>query len=247
MVGDVLFSGENILIGGGGGFGPRSYLHVGDRCLISSNCLLNTGESITIGNEVGLSPHVQLYTHNHWQNVLRGYTARHAPIVVEDGAYITGNCLVAPGVRVGEGATVMANSVVAANVDAFTAVSGTPATVVAHVKTDLTEAQKDRIVRHMMTEMADALRFQGFNPDSVVYVPAYDWQHPPEAEIILTFKVTDLPDPIERPVIFDLASFNVYGAQTRLSDEVRNFLRRRGIRFKPILWRYTHDEGFYVQ
>ncbi|MCL5958544.1 MAG: hypothetical protein M1358_04365 [Chloroflexi bacterium] len=247
VAGDVLFSGENILIGGGGAFGPRSALRIGDNCLISSNCLLNTGEPITIGDEVGLSPNVQLYTHNHWQNVLRGYTARHAPIVVERGAYVTGNCLVAPGVRIGEGATVLANSVVSFNVDPYTIVSGNPAQAVGKVNTVLSEAQKDRIVRHLMTEMEESLRFLGVDTGSVVYLPSFDCLEPTKAEVVLTFQPTNLPDSLGRPVVFDLTAFQVHGSQTRLSGEVRNFLRRRGIRFKPHLWRYTHDEGFYVQ
>jgi len=247
VIGDVFFSGENILIGGGGAFGPRSSLHVGDNCLVSSNCLLNTGESITIGDEVGLSPNVQLYTHNHWQNVLRGYSAGHAPIVVESGAYITGNCLVVPGIRIGEGATVLANSVVAANVDSYTVVSGVPARAVAHVNTSLTKAQKDHIMQRLMTEMADILQFHGFNPKTVVYIPTYDCRTATEADVILAFEIINLPDSLDRPTIFDLTEFRVYGPQTRLTDEVRNFLRRRGIRFKPMYWRYTHDKGFFVQ
>jgi sugar O-acyltransferase (sialic acid O-acetyltransferase NeuD family) len=243
VIGDVFFSGENILIGGGGAFGPRSALHIGDNCLVSSNCILNTGEPIILEDDVGLSPNVQLYTHNHWQNVLRGYSARHAPIVVESGAYITGNCLVAPGVRIGEGSTILANSVADANVDPYTVVSGVPTRVVSHINTNLTRSQKDHTVRLLMPEMADVLRFQGFDPKRVVYVPAYDCSTATEGEIILTFEVINLPDSLERPVIFDLTSFRVYGSQTRLSDEVRNFLRRRGIRFKPIYWRYTYDMG----
>ena len=247
VIGDVFFSGENILIGGGGAWGPRSSLHVGDSCLVSSSCVLNTGEPITLGDEVGLSSNVRLYTHNHWQNVLRGYSARHASIVVESGAYITGNCLVVPGVRIGEGATVLANSVVDANVDSYTVVSGVPARVVSHINTDLTRVQKDHIMQRLMPEMSDILRLQGFDPETVVYVSTYDCRTATQAKVILTFEIINLPDSLERPVIFDLTSFHVYGSQTRLSDEVRNFLRRRGIRFKPIYWRYTYDKGFYVQ
>ncbi|RLC82167.1 MAG: hypothetical protein DRJ03_05105 [Chloroflexi bacterium] len=247
VIGDMFFSGNDILIGGGGAWGPRSSLHIGNGCLVSSNCVLNTGEPITIGDEVGLSPNVQFYTHNHWQNVLRGYLVRHAPIVVESGVYITGNCLVAPGVRIEEGATVLANSVVGADVASYTVVSGVPARVVSHINTDLTQFQKDHIVQHLMSEMAQMLQYQGFDPEAVVYASTYDCQETLQAKVVLTFEVIDLPDSLEQPVIFNLSSFRVYGTQTRLSDEVRNFLRRRGVRFKPIHWRYTYDGGLYAQ
>lgn len=244
VIGEMFFSGENVVIGGGGAFGPRSSLQVGNNCLVSSNCVLNTGEPITLGDEVGLSPNVQLYTHSHWQNVLQGYSALHAPIIVESGAYITGNCIVVPGVRIGNGATVLANSVVTATVAPFTVVSGVPAKAHSSVNTNLTVSRKNSIIRRLMVEMADILRFHEFDPDTVLYIPTYDCRKSTKADVVLAFDVTNLPDSLERPVVFDLSSFCVYGVQTRLSDEVRNFLRRRGIRFKPIYWRYTHDKGF---
>jgi acetyltransferase-like isoleucine patch superfamily enzyme len=240
-MGEVCFSGDDILIGGGGALGPRSRLKVGDNCLISSRCVLNTGEPIVLGDEVGLSPNVQLYTHSHWQNVLRGYSARHAGIEVESGAYITANSLLVPGVRIGEGATVLANSVVSADVEPYTIVSGVPARKVGEINTNLTVAQKDHLVRRMMTDLADLLEFQGFEPSRLVYLRAYDSGASSDVDVVLALDVPPLPEGFERPVVFDLTSLRVYGVQTRVSDEVRNFLRRRGMRFRPSHWRYQHD------
>lgn len=246
QIGDMFFSGEDVLIGGGGAFGPRSSLRVGAGCLVSAGCVLNTNEPIVLGDEVGLSPNVQLFTHNHWQNILRGYLARHAPISVESGAYIAGNSLVAPGVRIGEGATVLANSVVAASVEPYAIVSGVPAKVVSRTNTNLTGDQKEQIVRRFMGELSDVLQFNGFDPADVAFVPKLDQQQAPGAKVVLTFEaaVAAISD---SPVIFDLTRFQVHGTETRLSDEVRNFLRRRGIRFKPIYWRYRHEPDFYAR
>ncbi len=247
IIGDMLFSGENIIIGGGGAFGPRSRLKVGDNCMISSKCVLNTGEPIIIGDEVGFSPNVQLYTHNHWQNVLKGYIARHAQIIIEDGSYITANCLIVPGVKIGKGATVLANSTVTVDVEQYTVVSGVPARMVSKINTNLKPEKKDRIMKRLSKEMKETLKFYGFIPELVEYKPKFDCNQSTKYEVILTFEPKNLPSFLEKPVIFDLTSFHVFGTQTRLSDEVRNFLRRRGIRFKPIYWRYIYDKGYYIQ
>ena len=45
--------------------------------------------------------------------------------------------------------------------------------------------------------------------------------------------------------IFDFNTYVITGPQDKLSDEIRNYLRKKGIRFKPIHWRYTADEGKY--
>ena len=45
--------------------------------------------------------------------------------------------------------------------------------------------------------------------------------------------------------VFDLAGRRVSGVQDAFSDEVREFCRRRGIRFRPFAWRYGvgHFDG----
>jgi hypothetical protein len=43
--------------------------------------------------------------------------------------------------------------------------------------------------------------------------------------------------------IFDLLNKTVIGQRDMLYDEVREYLRKRGIRFSPILWRYKEGLG----
>ena len=42
---------------------------------------------------------------------------------------------------------------------------------------------------------------------------------------------------------FDLLAYRVTGPQTPLADEVRNVLRKFGVRFEPHTWRYRADVG----
>lgn len=63
--------------------------------------------------------------------------------------------------------------------------------------------------------------------------------------IVLTFGGADARDLAAGVTLFDLAAGRVVGPQDALSDEVREFCRRRGIRFRPYAWRYGagHFEG----
>lgn len=244
-IGDVFFSGNNILIGGGGAFGPNSELEIGNNCLISSECIINTAEKVTLGNEVALSPRVQIYTHNHWQSVLEGYHANFAPVTIGDHSYITGNCLITPGVNIGKGCTTLANSLILQDVEDYTVVAGVPAKKVKTTNTNLPLEKKDRIMRGLMVELKELLEFRGFCPADVGYSYDYD----PETfskPVVLTFNASEEKRQ-KNSIIFDLTNYRILGKQNSLSDEVRNFLRKRGIRFKPIHWRYTADRGFYNQ
>ena len=61
------------------------------------------------------------------------------PVVIEDGAWLGENVVVCPGVRIGKGAVIGANSVVLRDVPARSLAVGAPATVVREI--DLTSPE----------------------------------------------------------------------------------------------------------
>jgi acetyltransferase-like isoleucine patch superfamily enzyme len=89
---------------------------IGKRCLIAGNC------QIIDSNGHGISfPNVE--------NRIRTEGASY-PIVIEDDVWIGANSIVLPGVRIGKGSVIVANSVVSANVPPMVVARGNPATVV---------------------------------------------------------------------------------------------------------------------
>ena len=249
IIGDVFFSGDGILVGGGGAFGKDSGLKIGNNCLVSSKCILNTGCPIIIGDEVGLSPNVQLFTHNHWQNILEGYKANFGPVIIEDKAYVTGNCMIVPNVKIGKGATVLANSLVTEDVDAFVAVCGVPAKRLYRIQHGMPLEQKEKTIKRILPDLFEELQFKGFDANEVVFLREYDGSADQTlCSIIITFSTKKKNDNERNNVaIFDLGDYKFSGKRTEMTDEVRNFFRKRGIRFSPIYWRYEADKGFYVQ
>lgn len=246
-IGDVVFFGNNILIGGGGAWGKNSGIEIGARSLISSECIINTGEFVKIGEEVGLSPRVQIFTHSHWQNILKGYKPAFGPVTIGDGSYITGNCLITPGVKLGKGCTVLANSLVIEDVEDFTMVVGVPAKPTSKIDIELSLEQKDRIMRRLMKELWDEVSYRGFDSQNVQYFLEYNPSRDGIVPVVLCFSKVGDRKQLPKTVIFDLTNYEIIGKETPLSDEVRNFLRRRGVRFKPIFWRYEADRGLYNQ
>ncbi len=237
-IGDVLYTASHVTVGGANQMSSTDKLIIGDQCLISARCFLDSGNGIRIGNQVGISPFVKLYTHQYWQNVLEGYRSNFGPILIEDGAYITGDCLVTPGIRIGAGSTVLANSTVAANVEPYTVVSGNPAKKVADVERLIDPERKERIAKRLLGDMQTTL-VDRLPEGEVVYCREFDPEAVGRASVILTFDPGDFEAAVDDGlVVFDLTTYRVLGRQTSLSDEVRNFLRRRGVRFSPIHWRY---------
>ena len=124
----------------------------------------------------------------------------------------------------------------------MTIVSGNPARPVGKVEA-LSPERKERLLQRLLEQMGQALK--GRLPDgAVLYQPRFERSGLGQARVVLTFEAGDAagdcPDGV---VVFDVGAYRVHGEQDAVSDEVRNFLRRRGIRFKPIHWRYRGWRG----
>jgi maltose O-acetyltransferase len=85
--------------------------------------------NITIGDRVSIAPRVTLVTSSHPNNSrIRGFApTSEGPIVIEEDAWLGAGCVVLPGVRIGRGAVVGANSVVHQDVPSLHVVAGQPA------------------------------------------------------------------------------------------------------------------------
>jgi acetyltransferase-like isoleucine patch superfamily enzyme len=88
--------------------------------------------NITIGDRVSIAPRVTLVTSSHPnQSRIRPFApVSQGSIVIEEDAWLGTGCVVLPGVRIGRGAVVGANSVVQQDVAPLHVVAGQPARTV---------------------------------------------------------------------------------------------------------------------
>ena len=91
--------------------------------LVCADCI-EMGKDVRIGRDVWIRDNNGGHT-----LVIKGYKNT-APVIIEDGVWITSNNSITKGVRIGEGAVVAANSVVNSNVSSHNMVQGNPAKVV---------------------------------------------------------------------------------------------------------------------
>lgn len=112
---------------------PRAGIRIGRGCFVGEFNVLRGQGGITIGDNVYLSPMVQLMAVDHVfadpRRPIReqGITAR--GITIEDDVWIGAGAVVLDGVRVGRGAVIGAGAVVTRDVEPHTVVAGVPAVV----------------------------------------------------------------------------------------------------------------------
>ena len=133
--------GSGVFIGGGSwlqaipseGRTPR--IRIGDRCSVSGTCVLSAACELVLEDAVLLARNVYISDHIH------GYTdterpirdqgvAKVAPVRIERGAWLGQNVVVCPGVTIGTGSVVGANSVVTESIPPHSLAVGSPAKVV---------------------------------------------------------------------------------------------------------------------
>lgn len=97
------------------GRGRRGYEHailtVGDRATFHDN-RIDLACRVEIGDDVGLSPEVVIYTHYYWLSPLEGFPTRYGAVVIESRTLVGFRTTILPGVYIGGGSVIGANSVV---------------------------------------------------------------------------------------------------------------------------------------
>jgi len=84
---------------------------------------------LTIGDRVAISPRVTFVIHSrpNWSRIADVVNSKKEPIKIKEDAWIGTGAVLLPGVEIGRGAVVGANSVVTQNVPDYTVVGGVPA------------------------------------------------------------------------------------------------------------------------
>jgi putative colanic acid biosynthesis acetyltransferase WcaF len=100
----------------------------GDHVWIGEDVLILSLAPVTLGSNVCISQRAFLCTGSHsWRR--ETFDLVTAPIVVEDGTWISAQAFIAPGVRIGKGTVVSAGSVLTKSVPENSFVKGNPAII----------------------------------------------------------------------------------------------------------------------
>jgi len=248
-----------------GGQTEASRLALGPASLIAEEARLNTCRSIIIGEQSAISPRAMLFTHSYWQSVLDGYPALFGDVIVGDHAWVGAGCQILPGVNIGDGSVVMSNSTVVDHVASGTMVAGVPAQTIRHnLGQKLDDKEKVTVLSQILAEFSDQLIAKGctvtesgagaqyriersdLGMRQIVLLTHENGVSADQTEITDEMIVISLlpfrPHNPEQPH-FSLHDHQFHGKEDALVFELRNTLRRHGIRFRPYAWDSNHKRG----
>jgi acetyltransferase-like isoleucine patch superfamily enzyme len=139
--GDIIL-GDNVWLDGkctftfAASYSERPTLEIGDGTGLGHDTEITVGKRVTIGKNCIISGSTRIFDSNgHSTDIFerRGLKAPSAdevrPVVIGNDVWMGKDCLVFPGVRIGDGAVISAGSVVRKHVPAYAVVAGNPAQV----------------------------------------------------------------------------------------------------------------------
>lgn len=111
-------------------------IRIGRSSVVNWGCYLDNRRGIYIGNNVGIAHNTKIYTLGHDLNDSE-FKTKGKPVYINDNAFIFSNAIIMPGVTIGEGAIILAGSVVTKSVEPWSIVGGNPAKKIRERKHDI--------------------------------------------------------------------------------------------------------------
>lgn len=191
-------------VGGGGSQFFEANLIIGDRCVVHNN-YINLARWVKLGNDVGLSPDVDIITHGFWQSVLEGYPTSYKPVEICDGVIVGQRSFILPGAFIAKNVVIGANSTVSGYLsESDTIYAGSPAKFIRKIVPPNAE-EKKAIARDIVYKFCSIVE-----PRSDL-----DYEYP-----IIGY----------RGCTINLETQEIFGEEDIDTDKLRDFLRRYGIR-----------------
>lgn len=214
IAGNYLYITEGVEIGRGGCKGPNSNVTIGNGVGIFENTVINPSEPVDIGDNVGIGGEVMIWTHGAWLDVMQGFPADFGPVKIGKNVWLPARSIVLPNVEIGDNTVIGIGSIINKNIPSGSLAAGSPCKVIKenYYPRNLKEEEKEKIVRDILEDWYKLHKMKGINAEAK-YI---------DGQIIL------MQD--NNQTIYDVNEKIMFGYENNVSEDLRDYLRRRGIK-----------------
>ena len=249
IIGDDFFSsvpkGNYLIVGGGSCYYPKSNLRIGNRCTIH-DVYINIAMPVKIGDDVGLSHETKIFTHYFWDSIFEGHSQKFESVEISNGCIIGAQSFFLPGTKIGKNSVVAAKSVITKIFPSGCMIAGNPGKIIkTNVKEKISKSKQLELVKKTLEWYVEILSKKGYVikkntkkemmyhvtkngiKTTIIFLTKPLKNKTKEKYLILTFN--DIPKNSNQ-TIFNLSNKSLDGIENSLSDDLRDFLRKVGIR-----------------
>jgi acetyltransferase-like isoleucine patch superfamily enzyme len=218
--GQYLWMTDDVEIGRGGCDGPNSHVKLGNYCMLTEGAMINPSEAVTIGDEVAIGSGASIWTHGSFLDIFDGFPANFAPVTIGNHVWIPSKSTILPGVEIGNHVVISLGSVVNRNLPSGCLAAGVPAKI---IKTDVYPKKLSKEQRSKMAIEIISYWYSYLAPyKGISNIKSLGYDN--EKEIVLLNQFED------KITEYNLKDRTMLGFNNEVSEDLRDFLRRRGIK-----------------
>ena len=211
-----LFMWHGVEVGRGGCNGKNSNVKIGKGVGIFENTVINPSESVEIGDNCGIGADVMIWTHGAWLDVMQGVPHDFGPVKLGNNVWLPARSIVLPNVTIGDNVVIGTNSIINRDLPDGCLAAGTPCKVIREglYPRPLNDKDLKKLVEHICSDWIDLCISKGITRNIEVW---YE-----KRKIFLNQNSLQ--------TIYYLDDRKIEGHTNDVSEDLRDYLRRRGIK-----------------
>ena len=221
-VGDHLFMADGVEIGRGGCNGINSTVKIGKGVGIFENTVINPSEPVEIGDYCGIGADVMIWTHGAWLDITQGFPAEFGPVKIGDNVWLPARSIVLPNVTIGNNVVIGINSIINRSLPDGCFAAGSPCKVIKEnvYPKEINDTELGKMVRGILSDWMTLIQYklEGFDPPTIS-TSYYNKER--KIKLILD----------DGETIYDIVERTIEGGDNDIAEDLRDYLRRRGIKF----------------
>jgi acetyltransferase-like isoleucine patch superfamily enzyme len=217
---EYLFMSKNVEVGRGGCQNPDAVVTIGKGVGIFENTIINPNSPITIGDYTGIGAEVMLWTHGAWLDSTQGYPADFGPITIGSNVWLPARSIMLPNTSIGDNTVIGIGSIITKTIPGNCMAAGTPCKVIKQdcypkvLSNDELENLIDPIIKRWLTVLVPQKEITSIS--SLTY---------DKYSKIITLNQDN------ESTIYNVVDKTILGYKNNVSEDLRDFLRRNGIKF----------------
>jgi len=211
-----LFMWHGVEVGRGGCNGIDSNVKIGKGVGIFENTVLNPSEPIEIGDNCGIGADVMIWTHGAWLDITQGFPSDFGPVKIGKNVWLPARSIVLPNVEIGDNVVIGTNSIINRDLPSGCFAAGSPCKVIKEnvYPKKLSDEELELMITNILEDWLKLIRSKQVTRNVKV---RYEKQN-----IYLNQSYHE--------TIYNIEERTINGHINNVSEDLRDYLRRRGIK-----------------
>jgi acetyltransferase-like isoleucine patch superfamily enzyme len=218
IAGEYLYMSKSVEVGRGGFTNKEAIVRIGQHVGIFENTLINPNSPVTIGDEVGIGTEVMIWTHGAWLDVTQGFPSDFGPVSIGNNVWLPARTIMLPNTSIGDNCVIGIGSIITKPIPSNVMAAGSPCRVLKenyYPRPLNKEALENLIVPLISYWKLNVVERKGINDFNVSYI---------KENHIIQLEWNN------KQTQFDVILKKITGDIHPLSEDLRDYLRRKGIK-----------------